>query len=160
MPISATAARYPPARPAIGAIGRIAAGLRLVVAGTDLPAPGSENRVCNLPKSDKWSALDSDSARVRELRLLWLGQHGRRPRPLDRPADRQASALESRMSPEGSASEPSPATAQPTLPPGRIAAATARQNTRIAARKRVSQAALAAAVRELRTRRRFGMPPL
>ena len=64
------------------------------------------------------------------------------------------------MSPEGPASEPPPATAQPALPPGRIAAATARQNTRIAARKRVSQAALAAAVRELRTRRRFGMPPL
>jgi hypothetical protein len=62
------------------------------------------------------------------------------------------------MSSEGPASEPAPAIAQPALPPDRLAAATARQDTRAASRKRVSQAALAAAVRELRTRRRSEIP--
>ena len=62
------------------------------------------------------------------------------------------------MTSEGPASEPAPASVRVALPPGRIAAATARQDTRAAARKRVSQAALAAAVRELRTRRRSEIP--
>jgi hypothetical protein len=62
------------------------------------------------------------------------------------------------MTPQGPASEPAPAIAPPALPPDRVAAATARQDTRAAARKRVSQAALAAAVRELRTYRRSEMP--
>jgi hypothetical protein len=61
------------------------------------------------------------------------------------------------MSSQGPASEPAPAIT-PALPPNRVAAATARQDTRAAARKRVSQAALAAAVRELRTRRRSEIP--
>ena len=56
------------------------------------------------------------------------------------------------------ASEPVPVTGQPALPAGRAAAAIARQSTQTAARNRVSQAALAAAVRALRTRSRAGMP--
>jgi hypothetical protein len=61
------------------------------------------------------------------------------------------------MSSEVPASEPAPVSVQPALPLGRAAAAIARQSTQTAARNRVSQAALAAAVRELRTRRRSGM---
>ena len=64
------------------------------------------------------------------------------------------------MTSEGPASEPVPAGAQPALPHGRVAAAIARQDTQIAARKRVTQGALAAAIRELRTRRRSGVPPV
>jgi hypothetical protein len=63
------------------------------------------------------------------------------------------------MTSTGPASEPTPESAQPALPRGREAAAIARQDTQIATRRRVSQAALAAAIRELRTRRRSGIPP-
>jgi hypothetical protein len=108
MPISATAAGYPPAQPTIRALG-----------------------VC--------------------LQLVEVGNMVLR-------STAQASARESRMTTQGPASEPDPASEQPALPRGREAAASARQDTHIAAGRRVSPAAVAAALRELRTRRRSGIP--
>ena len=58
------------------------------------------------------------------------------------------------MTTEGPRAQP----ASETTPPAAAHAAGTRQSSQIASRKRVSQAALAAAVRELRTRRRTGLP--